>query len=83
MREYAEGSQAGGSLQRSDKTRSSLDRRTRGSETEESSQERRKKKCGVNKHQSRPTCLRRQTSDSSVCEYGGANSVRNDKFDLI
>ena len=57
-------------------------RRTRDSDTDDLSQERKKKKSGVNKHQSRPSCLRRQTSDSSVAEYG-ANNYRNDNFELI
>ena len=46
MRAYAEGSQGGGNLQTSDmreRYRNGLDRRTRDSDTEEQSQERRKK----------------------------------------
>ena len=58
--------------------------RTRDSRDSRDSEEaeRRKKKCEVNRHQSRPSCLRRQTSDSSVSEYGAKN-FRNDKFELI
>ena len=59
---------------------SSLDRRTKlGSDD---FGEKRKRKSEINKHQSRPSCLQRQSSDSSVCEYGSKN-YRNDNFELI
>lgn len=62
---------------------SSIDRRTKHrNENDENSSEKKKKRSGVNKHQSRPSCLRRQTSDSSVCEYGAKN-YKNDTFELI
>ena len=61
---------------------SSLDRRTRTSNTAAEESEKKKRKLEINKHQSRPSCLRRQTSDSSVCEYGTKN-YKNDTFELI
>ena len=64
----------------------SLDRRTREwsdyyGDTSLNSEKRRKKTEG-NKHQSRPSCLQRQTSDSSV-DYIGGENYRHEKFELI
>ena len=64
---------------------SSLDRRTRewsdyyGDQSYTS--ERRRKKTEGNKHQSRPSCLQRQTSDSSV-DYIGGKNYRHENFEL-
>ena len=60
---------------------SSLDRRTKPGDSERGERGRRKRSEG-NKHQSRPSCLQRQTSDSSVAEYGDRN-YRNENFELI
>ena len=57
---------------------SSLDRRTNSERGERG----RRKRSEGNKHQSRPSCLQRQTSDSSVAEYGDRN-YRNENFELI
>ena len=62
---------------------SSIDRRTKLKvDNDEILSEKKRKRSGVNKHQSRPSCLQRQTSDSSVCEYGAKN-YKNDTFELI